>query len=649
MARLGEAYVRVRADLRDYDRELDEALKRSTDKFEKSLNEQLGRRAGKHVADGLTSEIDDALKASGKKLGDEFEDAAEDAGKRGRDGLKRGFGGGGSGSLAASFFKGVGGILTDGLSGLPPQLKIAFGVGIIAATPVILAGVQGAVGAGIAAGVAGLGVALASQYEEVQTSGRLLGENLRNSLVGAAEPFVKPLIESMGRIDAFFESIQARLNSTFRNSATYLDPLTSGLLGFLDLVTEGLDSFAQNGDGYIDALADGMVFFGEAIREVVTDFGELDDEGGQALRDLLFAVADITVFIGDLVVLSTKLYSSFRDLSTGTEWWNTALKVLLPGLALGEVVFSDIDAATEGADEALKSYDKTSEEFIDTEGRSIRVTNAQTKALQEQADAINDLRDAQLDAIGSLVDYEETLDDLAKSARDNKGAFDFQSPGGRENIENYRKALMDAQKAATDLYLSGRLNEEQAQEYYRQLVEGATEAATKNGILKSSIDKIFGAISDVIGLPPVPDKFGIMAAAVAAATAKLRELNTEINRARFTPGSTLPPPVGASSTTAPSGPGGGYSGHADGTFSNREHLAWISEGNTPEVVLPLNNPRRTRELAAQTGLMNILGGDGASITNVYIGNEQLDSRMFRVAQANSSAQARMLNNSPRMI
>lgn len=648
MARLGEAYVRVRADLRDYDKDLDAALKRSTDKFEKALNERLGRQVGKGLADGLTAEIDEAVKASGRKLGDEFEDAAEDAGKRGAEGLKRGFGGGGSGSLTESFFKGIGGLLTDGLSGLPPQLKVAFGIGIVAATPVILAGVQGAVGAGIAAGVAGLGIALATQYEEVQDAGRLLGDSLRENLVIAAEPFVGPLIESMGRIDAFAESISFRLQNIFGNAAGYLAPLTSGLLGFLDLVTEGLESFSVNGDEYIDALADGMIFFGDAINEVVTEFGELGDEGGQALRDLLFAGADIVVFLGDLIRLSTIAYDSFRDLSTGTEWWNTALKILLPGLALGEVVFKDIDEATGDADEALTRYDQTSEEFIDTEGRSIRVTNAQTKALQEQADAINDLRDSQLDAIGSLVDYHETLDDLAKSAKDNKGAFDFKSPGGRENIENYRQALIAAQKSATDLYESGKLTQEQAQTYYEQLEEDAKRTATSNGILKSSIDAIFGSISSVIGLPPVPDKFGLLASAAAAAEATIRQLNAEMNRGRFTPNSSLPPSSGVS-PNPPSAPPSSYRGYAAGGVSTQEQLAWISEGDKAEAIIPLSNPRRAREVAAQSGLMGVLGGDGASITNVYIGNEQLDTRMFKVAKASSTASARMLNNSPRMI
>jgi hypothetical protein len=46
--------------------------------------------------------------------------------------------------------------------------------------------------------------------------------------------------------------------------------------------------------------------------------------------------------------------------------------------------------------------------------------------------------------------------------------------------------------------------------------------------------------------------------------------------------------------------------------------------------------------------MNILGGDGASTVIVYVGNEQLDSRMYQVANRNSRNQARMMSQGPRM-
>jgi SLT domain-containing protein len=89
-------------------------------------------------------------------------------------------------------------------------------------------------------------------------------------------------------------------------------------------------------------------------------------------------------------------------------------------------------------------------------------------------------------------------------------------------------------------------------------------------------------------------------------------------------------------------------GYANGGIVDTPHFAMVAEGGNREVILPLSNPGRTRELAQQSGLMNILGGDGASTVIVYVGNEQLDSRMYQVANRNSRNQARMMSQGPRM-
>lgn len=71
--------------------------------------------------------------------------------------------------------------------------------------------------------------------------------------------------------------------------------------------------------------------------------------------------------------------------------------------------------------------------------------------------------------------------------------------------------------------------------------------------------------------------------------------------------------------------GRGGMGHADGTISTREHMAMISEGNTTEVIAPLNNPTRAWSLIAQSGLLDTMpaglvrGGDGNQGMTIQIG------------------------------
>ncbi len=70
-------------------------------------------------------------------------------------------------------------------------------------------------------------------------------------------------------------------------------------------------------------------------------------------------------------------------------------------------------------------------------------------------------------------------------------------------------------------------------------------------------------------------------------------------------------------------------GHSSGGFFNREHLAWISEGNQPELILPLSDQRRTNQLLEQAGLsggfsdagiVSELRGLRREITNMSVRN-----------------------------
>lgn len=88
----------------------------------------------------------------------------------------------------------------------------------------------------------------------------------------------------------------------------------------------------------------------------------------------------------------------------------------------------------------------------------------------------------------------------------------------------------------------------------------------------------------------------------------------------------------------------GAGGHADGGIVTRETLSWLGEGDKPEVVIPLTKPARARQLMAESGLMGMSGGGDVY---VYIGNEQLDSRMFRVANSAMGSQALALASGPR--
>lgn len=634
MARLGEAYVRVRADLKDFDADLDKALKNSTDRFEKAFNASLGRRVGGEAGAGFTAEFDAFLKASTKAFVEDFE-------KRGKEGGRRG--GGGAGSEFKHTFLGslktvassIGGLITDGLSGLPPQVRAILGATVLAASVPIIAGLTSALVAGTAGAVAVVGIALASQFDIVQESAETFGRGLRETLVEAARPFIDPILDGFGRIEAFIGEITGRISNIFATSATFVEPLTSGLISLLDYATAGIEYLVTHSDGLVNALAQGFVFLGSAIEQSLTTLSDLGEDGENALRDMIFALSDILVFTAKFLAGITKVYGAIRDLSQATDFLAITAKTASPALTLLKLGFDDIDGATATADKSLGDYGFTTRRYERIQKGAIVATDAQTKALKDQAKAIDEARAAQFRAIDSTLSYLDSLSNLTKTLKENKGAFSFQSEAGREGVRAVSQALQEAEDRAKDMYVARKLTSEQAQELYRQEREEIYRIAAAQGINKAAIDAVFGSISSIIALPPIDDKFKLLASGITAAEEAARDLRREISRGGFTPNFGI-------------GEAASVPGYAEGGIITSPQLAMVGEGGNPEVVLPLSNPRRTRELAQQSGLMNVLGGDGASTVIVMIGNEQLDSRMYRVANRNSRDQARMMTQGPRM-
>jgi hypothetical protein len=92
---------------------------------------------------------------------------------------------------------------------------------------------------------------------------------------------------------------------------------------------------------------------------------------------------------------------------------------------------------------------------------------------------------------------------------------------------------------------------------------------------------------------------------------------------------------------------GSAPGHADGGDFNREHLAWFAEGNKRELVLPMTNPQRVREIASQSGLTSMLNQD--MTVNVYVGDEQVTARVEKVANAAFKQFGRSYKFGPRFV
>lgn len=88
-------------------------------------------------------------------------------------------------------------------------------------------------------------------------------------------------------------------------------------------------------------------------------------------------------------------------------------------------------------------------------------------------------------------------------------------------------------------------------------------------------------------------------------------------------------------------------GHADGGIFGQEHLAMIAEGNRKEVILPLTDPARARDIANRAGLSSMLGSD--TQVNVYIGDEQVMARVEKRVGSAFKQFGRQMKYGPRTV
>lgn len=109
-------------------------------------------------------------------------------------------------------------------------------------------------------------------------------------------------------------------------------------------------------------------------------------------------------------------------------------------------------------------------------------------------------------------------------------------------------------------------------------------------------------------------------------------------------------------TTSGSAPGDGsgpnmgtgvrVSGLAQGGLVTQEGLHTLAEGNRPEVVIPLSDPGRARQLASASGLMNLLGGGDTNVS-VYIDGDIVQARIEKTVSKGLQALGRGMKFGPR--
>lgn len=602
---LGEAFVEVRADLRPFGRDLRRAVRPIVEEFERELNRHVGTAFLSHTQE------------SSRRIGDELS-----------RGLKN--------SIVKQFREknafiavagALGSALDDGISALPTEVKAAIVLGILLALPIIGAMLTGVIVASIGAGVAGMGVLLASQFEEVQQEATFMFLKWRRDLAETARAFGPALLSALGMIDSRIEQMRDSFTEIFNVSAEFVEPLTRGLLDFIEAIVTSIRDNIGNMRPFIDELASGFEFLGSAIGTAIQILVNTGDDGVKALRDLFGVISVLIISTALLLSLFTKLYGALRQVTT------FAAQVLGPLAGIAgplAVIFEQLDKRSNANNSVLESNTDLMGSF---EGL-IAATKGETDALKQYITQLQEAADAVRSQLDLSIAWEESLDSITEALRRNGDTLDITTEKGRENVRAFLEGLDIAQERALERVATGEMTADQAVAQYQKEIEQLRALANQAGISNQEFDELYGSIILAAQARISAEEMGITALegeldGSGDAAARLLNLLRSLKGVGF-----------ASKSER--------RGMQDGGIVSLPETINVAEAG-PEVVIPLTKPGRAAQLLQESGLDAMLGSGGPSQILVFIGNEQLDSRMVRIVERASNQQALALNHGGRSL
>ena len=606
---LGEAFIEIHADLRPFARDLRRDAKIILEAFEREVKAAVQRTMGGHSEE------------EGSRIGDRVSRGIKKSLVH-QLGQKNAF------IVIASTLAGA---LDDGISALPTEVKAAIVAGVLAASPLVAGALAGLVTAGLGVAVTGLGVALASQFEQVQTRATEFGRNIRTTLVESAAAFVPAIFGAFNMIESRIARLRPLLEKIFNVSAGFLEPLLQGVLNALESTIDVIADNIGNIEPFVQDLGAAFGILGQSIAQALGILIATGEDGRKAMLDFVSLIGIAIVSVASLIFALARLYGAFR----------TVVKIiadltgpLLTVFTIIKLFFDEVDRRSN----LLKQFTNTNTDAANGFDFLIKATKGETDALKDYRDALINASNATKNQLELSIDWEESLDRVSDALDRNGKNLDIRTEKGRESARAFLEALKIAEDAAVQRVRRGEQTGEEAALSYDKEIARLRTLAHEAGISDQAFNDLFEQIILVGEARISSTEMGVdnLSGELGDANNRAAELYATLQT------------IKALSRFGAAGLLGGIRGMADGGVLNFPETIRAAESG-PEVIIPLTKPARASQLLAQTGLDRMLGGGGTGQVLVFIGNEQLDSRMVRIVERSTQVQALALNHGGRAL
>lgn len=406
--------------------------------------------------------------------------------------------------------KGVNEGVGDTVGALPTQIRgpaIAAGIGLGALmAPFVGAAIGGAVLGGV--GVGGIigGVALAAKDPRVQQAGMALGQDLLKDLSAAAAPFRTPLLEAIDEIHSAGTGLAHNLRDDFAQVAPLLKPLVEGMIGLVRDVGPGLSKAFQAAKPVLGAIANELPRIGAAISVALEDIADGSDGGTEALIELLRTTEKFIVAGGMLIGWLEKAYDKYLDFESAVghaadevgKW--TA--IVSPSILL---VTTGLGNAADEADATRESLTRA-KDVASAFGGSLHGVTKEATDLTGALKSINDEMDVlfgrQMSLDEATLRYKQGLGDLRKELTDGRRTLNDSTKDGQDN----REAILKQIRAIEDLrdaefQHNGNLVE--ANKHYQDHIAALKETLIRLGYNKKEVEDLIAAYKALNAVPNI--------------------------------------------------------------------------------------------------------------------------------------------------
>lgn len=387
-------------------------------------------RVRRHIAQ-INGDLDKLTKSLPDKLGGK---TGQKAGEELRKGIQFGF-------------KSFG----DLMSAMPTELKVAgaaAGATLAAAMlPAIGATISAGVLAGLGGGAVAFGIKQAANDPAVQDAAGALGETISDHLKVLTTPFTQPTLEALDVAAQVWERNAVHLERAFVAGAKYVRPLTDAVASFANEVIPALARGVERAEPVIDAASSAIPKLGKAVASAFDDMTANADESAAALTALTDFISISIIGVGKFIGLLTEAFATTLRFGAAMSGWQEDFLEAIPAAGFFAGYMRDVNdeferllAIAEGRAPRVVGSVREIGSATDGLAQDTRRAAREVEALNK---AFDDLFNRTMNVDKAAIRYQQAIDDLTETLRENGRTLDINTQKGRDN----REAILDVVSA----------------------------------------------------------------------------------------------------------------------------------------------------------------------------------------------------------